>query len=90
MSSVKGTPEERNQKQASILENIFEAAMESGVCRDFYFWEGLGDKNNWLERMEMSGVSSSNADPTIFSDDLRPKPSYYSLKQVLFRMFLNQ
>jgi endo-1,4-beta-xylanase len=89
MRDVKGTPTERNQIQADILQTIFEAAMESGVCKDFYFWEGLGDKNNWLERMDMPGVSSPDADPTIFDDNLRPKPAYYSLKQVLFRMYMN-
>jgi endo-1,4-beta-xylanase len=89
MKDVKGSPEERNQIQAQILQTIFEAAMESGVCKDFYFWEGLGDKNNWLERMDMPGMSSANADPTIFDDNLRPKPSYFALKKILFRMYMN-
>jgi endo-1,4-beta-xylanase len=84
MKDVPGTPEERERKYAEILRTALQAAIESGVCTDFSFWEGVGDKNNWLERMEMPGLSSPDADPTIFHDDLSPKLAYYEFLRVLF------
>lgn len=69
MSKVAGTPEERNTIQSQRYMQFLQAVEDSGVCDSYNFW-GLGDKHSWLER---SG--RPNADPTLFDDDLNPKPA---------------
>jgi len=82
MQGVPGTDAERYKLQAQILKDVFGAAIESGVCRDFYFWEGFGDKDNWLERMDISW-GGPKADATIFDDNYQPKPAYFAFYQAL-------
>lgn len=89
---VSGTQFERFQKQAEIMRIIFEATVDSGVCTNhFDFWEGIGDKNNWLERMESSDpdYGSKDADATIFDDNLKRKQSYYALTESIFNYLLS-
>lgn len=78
MSKVSGTNEEKMIKQANIYRLITEAAIESGVVKDITFW-GIGDKYSWLEKF-----GSPNADPTLFDNNLQPKPAYYAVMQALF------
>jgi endo-1,4-beta-xylanase len=90
LKNVSGARQERFERQAQILVDLFEAAMDSGVCIGFYFWEGFGDKYNWLERMDIPGYGGPNADATIFDDDLNPKPAYFALKSKLQEMIDQQ
>ena len=82
MKDVPGSHAERLAKQAAIYRGMLEAALESGVVKSFTFW-GIGDKNSWLERMNIPGRSSPNAEPTLFDDDLQPKPAYFAIKSLL-------
>ncbi len=76
LTDVPGTREERYAKQAQVYRDMLAACLESGVCKSFAVW-GIGDKHSWLER------KSSNADPTLFDDDLRPKPAFSALLEIL-------
>jgi len=76
MKSVPGTQEERYSRQAEIYRDIIEACLESGVCEGFCVW-GIGDKYSWLE------WTSSKADPTMYDDDLNPKPAYFAVFDAL-------
>ncbi len=76
LANVQGTQEARYAKQATIYKEMLEASLESGVCKSFSVW-GIGDKYSWLRD------SSSIADPTLFDDNLKPKPAYFALRDVL-------
>jgi endo-1,4-beta-xylanase len=79
LKDVPGTQEARFAAQAKVYAQMLEACLESGVCRSFTTW-GIGDKYSWLEY----GLSA-NANPTLFDDDLNPKPAYFALVDVLLR-----
>ena len=49
LQDVGGSTAERYALQAEFHRSMFQAAMESGVCKDFSFW-GVGDQYSWLER----------------------------------------
>jgi endo-1,4-beta-xylanase len=76
LTNVKGAQEERYARQAQVYGDMLSACLESGVCKSFSVW-GIGDKNSWLER------ESSNADPTLFDDNLNPKPAYFAILNAL-------
>jgi len=76
MKNIPGTQEERYARQAEIYRDVFGACLESGVCRGFCVW-GIGDKYSWVER------ASPKADPTMFDDDLNPKPAYFAIFDTL-------
>lgn len=76
LAHVPGTREERYAHQAQVYGNMLAACLESGVCKSFAVW-GIGDKYSWLER------NSSNADATLFDDELNPKPAYLALLDIL-------
>jgi endo-1,4-beta-xylanase len=80
--NVPGTQEERLVEQADIYANVLDACMQSGVCTSFNIWE-FGDKYSWLENPQYRG--SPDADPTLFDDDLKPKPAYFALYDLLSR-----
>ena len=71
---------ERFDMQAKLYENVIGAILKAGVCKHITFW-GFGDKYSWLEQTEFNG--STNADPTLFDDDLNPKPAYFAVRDVL-------
>lgn len=75
LRNITGTQDERFALQAQIYKQIIEAALESKVCENITFW-GFGDKYSWLEQTEFNGAS--NADPTLYDDNLQPKPAYYA------------
>lgn len=78
--------EERLDIQAKLYENIIDATLKAGVCKEITFW-GFGDKYSWLEQTEFNG--STNADPTLFDDDLKPKPAYFAVRDVLNKYVQN-
>ena len=81
---LKGTPQDRYARQAEIYRTVTDACLESGVCKGIYLWESFGDNYNWLERMSGDWRFGSNADATLFFDDMTPKPAYYAVLQSLF------
>jgi endo-1,4-beta-xylanase len=80
LRNVDGADAQRFALQAEIFRTAVQAALDSEVCRDIVFW-GFGDKYSWLEQPEFNG--SKNADPTIFDDDLGPKPAYFAIRDLL-------
>jgi endo-1,4-beta-xylanase len=80
LTHVSGTDGERFAVQAAVYRDMLEACLESGVCKGFTVW-GLGDKYSWLEALQ----ALPNADPTMYDDDLQPKPAYYAVYDTLLR-----
>ena len=79
---VQGTQDQRFGIQADTYKALLEAALESGVCNEFATWR-VGDKyNEWQIDPTLPGASPDN-NPTLFDDDLRPKPAYFAVLQVL-------
>jgi endo-1,4-beta-xylanase len=80
LREIGGTDEQRFKLQAAIYRNVLDAALKSGVCKDITFW-GFGDKYSWLEQPEFNG--SLKAQPTLFDDNLNPKPAYFAVRDAL-------
>jgi len=80
LTHVSGLQSDREALQAAIYRDMLEACLESGVCKGFTVW-GLGDKYSWLEAFQ----ALPNADPTMFDDNLQPKPAYYAVYDTLLR-----
>lgn len=80
LRNIEKSQAERFDIQAKLYENVFDAILKAGVCKQITVW-GFGDKYSWLEQTEFNG--SAKADPTLFDDDLKPKPSYFAVRDVL-------
>jgi len=79
ISSLSGTQESRMLRQAEMYKSVIDAVLASGVCRSISFW-GIGDEFSWPE----TSLGHENADPTLFDDNLKPKPAYYAVRSALF------
>ncbi len=79
LSKIGGTEQERLAKQAEIYATVLRAALKSGVCKSFGFYD-MGDKYSWLIKYQNEPQS---AEPTLFDDNFNPKPAYYALLRVL-------
>lgn len=82
LQGINGTREERFAKQAEIYRTVVQAALDSGVCKSISFFN-IGDKNYWLQTATKNPNYSPQAEATIFDDDLKPKPAYYAVLDVL-------
>ncbi len=82
LRNVKGNQEQRFAIQAVIYESMLEACIESSVCRHFVVFQTV-DKYSVWETMPSLPFYSANADPTPFDDDMRPKPAYFAMRDVL-------
>jgi endo-1,4-beta-xylanase len=80
LTRVSGLQSDREALQAAIYRDMLEACLESEVCKGFTVW-GLGDKYSWLEAFQ----ALPNADPTMFDDNLQPKPAYDAVYDTLLR-----
>jgi endo-1,4-beta-xylanase len=79
ISQITGTQQVRFAYQADIYRRITDACLESGVCKSMTVW-GIGDKYSWVETY----LGEPNADPTLFDDNLQPKPAYYAVQQSFY------
>jgi endo-1,4-beta-xylanase len=84
LKDVPGTQDERFARQAQIYKEMLEAALESGVCKSFAVWN-IGDKYSWIETTPSYIHYSTKGDPTPFDDNLKPKPAYFAMLDVLQR-----
>ena len=82
MKDVLGTKEEREKTQADVYRMVLQSVLDSGTCKSISFWT-IGDKYSWIETSPDYSQYSLNADPTPFDDDLKPKPAYYAVLDVL-------
>lgn len=83
MGDVKGDTKTRMATQAKIYKDVVDACIESQVCKYIIPFQ-TGDKFSVWENDPKFGGFSKNADPTIYADDLRPKPAYYAIVQSLY------
>lgn len=79
LGQVGGDQSQRFAVQAEIYRSMLQACLESGVCKGFTLW-GIGDKYSWIETRQ---DAVPNADPTLFDDQLQPKPAYFAVRSVL-------
>ena len=77
MSGIPVSNKDRNILQARVYAMVARIATKARVS-EVSFW-GIGDNNNWLEYYN----GQSNADPTMFNDDLTPKISFYAFLREL-------
>ncbi len=82
LKDVVGSQEERFAKQAEIYRSICKAALDSGVCKSITFFT-IGDKYSSDETDKRTPSYSPNADPTMYDDDLNPKPAYFAVLDVV-------
>lgn len=83
MRDFQGDTNTRINTQAQIYKSIVDACIESQVCKHIIPFQ-LGDKFSvWENDPKFEGYSK-NADPTIYDDNLRPKPAYYAIIQSLY------
>ena len=79
--NVSGTDLEVQQKQAEVAVQMLDACVKSGVCKDFRFWDGYGDKFSF---------HGANTKATIFDENMKPKLAYFAIKEYLSQMIEGQ
>jgi endo-1,4-beta-xylanase len=84
LRNIKGSDSERFALQASLYGNLMDAILKSEVCKHISFW-GIGDKYSWLEQASFNG--SSLANPTLFDDELKPKPAYFAVSDEMKKYY---
>lgn len=82
LRNVHGSQEQRYTIQAEVYKDMLEACIESTVCQHFIVFQTV-DKYSVWETMPSLPFYSVNADPTPFDDDMRPKPAYFAMWNVL-------
>ena len=75
--NVSGTDLEVQQKQAEVAVQMLDACVKSGVCKDFRFWDGYGDKFSF---------HGADTKATIFDENMKPKLAYFAIKDYLAQM----
>ena len=78
LNTLKGTTAQRFALQAQLATDAVSACRESKVCKEITFW-GIGDNSSWLE----VAMGEKNADPTMFDNNLKPKPYYFAVRKAL-------
>lgn len=78
LNTVKGTNAQRFALQAKLAGDAVSACRQSKVCKEITFW-GIGDNSSWLE----VSMGEKNADPTMFDNNLKPKPFYFAVRKAL-------
>lgn len=68
---------DRDLAQAEMYRDLLDLYLDKGI-RNFGFG-GIDDYNAWTNDVGLPG-----ADPLLFDDDFRAKPSYYAILQVLY------
>lgn len=79
--NVSGTDLEVQQRQAEVAVQMLDACVKSGVCKDFRFWDGYGDKFSF---------HGADTKATIFDENMKPKLAYFAIKEYLTQMIESQ
>lgn len=77
VQDVSGSDEEIQKRQAEVAVQMLDACIKSGVCKDFRFWDGYGDK---------FAFQGANTKSTIFDENMKPKLAYFAVKEYLTQM----
>jgi endo-1,4-beta-xylanase len=77
MADVKGTYDEKAEKQGVIYHDMMRACIESTDCRSFTML-GITDKETWYNYMNLHEPM-----PLMFNERYEPKPAYYGLRAAL-------
>ena len=81
VQDVNGSDEEIQKQQAEVAVQMLDACIKSGVCKDFRFWDGYGDK---------FAFQGANTKSTIFDENMKPKLAYFAIKEYLTQMINGQ
>jgi endo-1,4-beta-xylanase len=89
--AIDGTTEHKYAIQAEVYHALIEAVLDSEVCKNVTFW-GVGDQYSWLEQPDhkQNRAAGPDSDPTLFDDQLQPKPGYYAIFNALREYLANQ
>lgn len=80
MSDVKGTQQNREQKEANIYYQMMRACIEANACHSFSIL-GISDAETWYNYLG----TTPNADPLPFDSSYNPKPAFNALRQALLQ-----
>jgi len=82
LRNISGTKEVRFLRQKEVQRSSIRSALRSKAVIGFIPFQ-VGDKFSiWNDPSNPS--SAANSDPTLYDNDLQPKPSYYGLMQGMF------
>jgi endo-1,4-beta-xylanase len=73
------TRDERFAVQAEIYRSVFQAAVESGTCRDVCIFGVSDNETNVFE-------SDEESNEFLFDDDYQRKPAYFALREELSKL----
>lgn len=82
LRQVGGSQEQRFAVQAEVYKSMLEACLDSRVCNHFVVFQTV-DKYSVWETIPTLPFYSANADSTPFDDNLKPKPAYSAMWNVL-------
>lgn len=79
MHDVKGSEEEKDNRQAEIYSDMLGACLDVGpnACPNFGFL-GLIDRQSWY-----NGIGLDDANPLLFKSDYTPKPAFFAIRETL-------
>jgi len=78
-SGLGATRDERFAVQAEIYRSVFQAAVESGTCRDVCIFGVSDNETNVFE-------SDEESNEFLFDDDYQRKPAYFALREELSKL----
>jgi endo-1,4-beta-xylanase len=85
MGNFNGDATEKSIAQSQIYQNIFGAAIKSGVCSKIIVFTSIDEISPWVTETTLDGYSLNNA-PSLFYLNNRiitTKPAYYAVLQAL-------
>ena len=84
MRGVAGPPSDRLASQAAVYRSIFAVVRDSRYCHSITV-QNPGDQYSWLELAPAPPFGGPDAIPTMWDDDLTPKPAYFAVLESLKR-----
>ena len=78
-SGLGATRDERFAVQAEIYRSVFQAAVESGTCRDVCIFGVSDNETNPYD-------NDDESNEFLFDVDYQPKPAYFALREELSKL----
>lgn len=73
--------------QADVYRSLVAACLALPGCRGATFW-GIDDEHTWLDSFGLSAADAPN-EPLLLDMQLRPKPAYFALRDVIAERIAN-